>query len=103
MVFEEWNGLDREWTRLLPTTAMPLIEQEVGVEALDFGTRQSLISNSSSTAAGTAGGGGGGGAAAGKRYRKGKVTASTSGVTLPGHHSDRKELLGRIGCDKTSS
>lgn len=28
-----------------------------------------------------------------------KRTASSSGVSLPGH-SDRKELLGRIGCEK---
>lgn len=28
-----------------------------------------------------------------------KRTATTSGVSLPGH-SDRKELLGRIGCEK---
>ena len=28
-----------------------------------------------------------------------KRPASSSGVSLPGH-SDRKELLGRIGCDK---
>ncbi|KAI9749677.1 MAG: sphingosine N-acyltransferase lag1 [Lichina confinis] len=34
-----------------------------------------------------------------RRYRK--MTASATGVTLPGHHSDRKELLGRIGCDKS--
>ena len=29
-----------------------------------------------------------------------KRTAASSGVSLPGHHSDRKELLGRIGCEK---
>lgn len=31
------------------------------------------------------------------RYKK--TTSSASGVSIPGH-SDRKELLGRIGCDK---
>lgn len=34
----------------------------------------------------------------GVRKRTGGST--TSGVSLPGHHSDRKELLGRIGCEK---
>ncbi len=28
-----------------------------------------------------------------------KIQSSSSGVSLPGH-SDRKELLGRIGCEK---
>lgn len=34
----------------------------------------------------------------GNKKRNGGAT--TSGVSLPGHHSDRKELLGRIGCEK---
>lgn len=49
------------------------LEEEVGVEALDFKSweRRSGI----------------------------KRQANSSGVSLPGH-SDRKELLGRIGCEK---
>lgn len=50
------------------------IEEEVGAEALG------LKGRTAST----------------KRYKK---SSSSSGVSLPGH-SDRKELLGRIGCDK---
>jgi len=50
-------------------------EEEVGVESINLKGR---ISNAS-------------------RYKKGASTSS--GVSLPGH-SDRKELLGRIGCDK---
>lgn len=50
-------------------------EEEVGVEAINLRGRTSTAS----------------------RYRKG--ASSASGVSLPGH-SDRKELLGRIGCDK---
>lgn len=52
-------------------------EEEVGVEAINLKGR---TSNGS------------------KRYRK--SASSASGVSLPGHSSDRKELLGRIGCDK---
>ncbi|EPE08032.1 longevity-assurance protein [Ophiostoma piceae UAMH 11346] len=29
-----------------------------------------------------------------------RQTSASTGVSLPGHHSDRKELLGRIGCEK---
>ena len=54
----------------------PPYEEEVGVEAINLKGRTSKTSKN--------------------RYRKG---ASASGVSLPGH-SDRKELLGRIGCDK---
>lgn len=50
-------------------------EEEVGVEAINLKGRTSNAS----------------------RYRK--TTSSASGVSLAGH-SDRKELLGRIGCDK---
>lgn len=50
-------------------------EEEVGVEAINLKGRTSNAS----------------------RYRKG--ASSASGVSIPGH-SDRKELLGRIGCDK---
>ena len=52
------------------------LEEDVGVEAINLGNRK--ISPN-------------------RRYRKGGGTSS--GVTL---HSDRKELLGRIGCDKGS-
>lgn len=52
-----------------------LLEEKVGVEVINLKRR-----NSSS-----------------RRYRK--SISSTNGVTLPGH-IDRKELLGRIGCDK---
>lgn len=54
------------------------LEEEVGVEAINL---SSSIKSSSS-----------------RRFRKGGGTAS--GVTIP---SDRKELLGRIGCDKGGS
>jgi acyl-CoA-dependent ceramide synthase len=50
-------------------------EEEVGVEALNLKGRTSRNS----------------------RYKK--SSSSASGVSIPGH-SDRKELLGRIGCDK---
>lgn len=53
------------------------IEEDVGVNAINFKGRASPA----------------------RRIRKGP--ASASGVTLPGH-SDRKELLGRIGCDKST-
>jgi len=52
-------------------------EEEVGVESINFKGR---VSNASKT-----------------RYKK--SASSATGVSLPGH-SDRKELLGRIGCDK---
>lgn len=50
-------------------------EEEVGVESLNLKGRTSRNN----------------------RYRK--SSSSASGVSIPGH-SDRKELLGRIGCDK---
>lgn len=50
-------------------------EEEVGVEAINLKGRTSNA----------------------LRYKKGATSAS--GVSIPGH-SDRKELLGRIGCDK---
>jgi acyl-CoA-dependent ceramide synthase len=52
-------------------------EEEVGVESINLRGR---VSNASKT-----------------RYKK--SASSATGVSLPGH-SDRKELLGRIGCDK---
>jgi len=54
---------------------LPPYEEEVGVEAINLKGRTSNAS----------------------RYRK--AGGSATGVSLPGH-SDRKELLGRIGCDK---
>jgi acyl-CoA-dependent ceramide synthase len=48
-------------------------EEEVGVESINLKGRTSNLS----------------------RYKK---STSATGVSLPGH-SDRKELLGRIGCD----
>jgi very-long-chain ceramide synthase len=59
----------------LDETPLPPYEEEVGVEAINLKGRTSNAS----------------------RYRK--SNGSASGVSLPGH-SDRKELLGRIGCDK---
>ena len=52
------------------------LEEEVGVDAINLGSRK--ISPT-------------------RRFRK--VGGTSSGVTMP---SDRKELLGRIGCDKGS-
>jgi acyl-CoA-dependent ceramide synthase len=56
---------------------LPPYEEEVGVEAINLKGRTSNASKN--------------------RYRK--STTSATGVSIPGH-SDRKELLGRIGCDK---
>ena len=61
-------------------------EQEVGVERIDL--RPKIR--------------GGSGNSTSLRSLNRKVSSATTGVTLPGHHSDRKELLGRIGCDKTT-
>ena len=54
-------------------------EEEVGVEGLSFAKRRVSPVNS---------------------YRK--SGSRSSGISIPGH-SDRKELLGRIGCDKPTS
>ncbi|KAI9675525.1 MAG: sphingosine N-acyltransferase lag1 [Trizodia sp. TS-e1964] len=59
-----------------PSSAFLPLEEECGVESINLKGR---------TSANT------------RRFKK--ATGSASGVTLPGH-SDRKELLGRIGCDK---
>jgi acyl-CoA-dependent ceramide synthase len=61
----------------LPQAELPPYEEEVGVEAINLRGRTSNATKN--------------------RYRKG--TSSATGVSIPGH-SDRKELLGRIGCDK---
>lgn len=67
---DEWQEEDED--EFVYEEAQPL-EEEVGVEALDL---------------------------KGWERRTGaKRQASSSGVSLPGH-SDRKELLGRIGCEK---
>ena len=52
-------------------------EEEVGVESINL---KGKVSNAS-------------------KMRYMKSASSATGVSLPGH-SDRKELLGRIGCDK---
>ena len=62
--------------RLQQPIELPPLEEEVGVEGIN-------LSNSHHSP--------------GRKYRKGGTVAS--GVNL---HSDRKELLGRIGCDKMS-
>jgi len=58
------------------------VEEEVGVESLTFVRRSSP------------------GVLSYKRSSSGRGGSSrTSGISIPGH-GDRKELLGRIGCDK---
>jgi len=54
-----------------------LVEQEVGVEALNFSRKNY------------------------KRSQNRSSNGRASGISIPGH-GDRKELLGRIGCDKPS-
>lgn len=63
---------DEEDDEFIYEEAEPL-KEEVGVEALDLKSWE--------------------------RRHGVKIQASSSGVSLPGH-SDRKELLGRIGCEK---
>jgi acyl-CoA-dependent ceramide synthase len=56
------------------------VEEEVGVEALNFSSRRGSV----------------------RGYKRGRARSSTSrssAISIPGH-GDRKELLGRIGCDK---
>lgn len=60
-----------------PEAELAPYEEEVGVEAINLRGRTSSASKN--------------------RYRKG--ASSATGVSIAGH-SDRKELLGRIGCDK---
>lgn len=65
-------------------SAMPLIpalprEEEVGVDALTFARLNG----------------------ASQRRQARRESGRTSGISIPGH-GDRKELLGRIGCDKPS-
>lgn len=65
--------------------AAPPLEEEVGVESLNFTTRKGSNANGASA------------------VRRSKIQRSTrsSGISIPGH-GDHKELLGRIGCDKPS-
>ncbi|KAH7410143.1 TLC domain-containing protein [Phaeosphaeria sp. MPI-PUGE-AT-0046c] len=61
-------------------SAMPTAkEEEVGVDALTFARMNG----------------------AGQRRQPRRESSRTSGISIPGH-GDRKELLGRIGCDKPS-
>lgn len=62
----------------------PPLEQEVGVEALNFTTRKSNPNGAASV-----------------RRSKNQRSTRSSGISIPGH-GDHKELLGRIGCDKPS-
>ncbi|KAL2350100.1 TLC domain-containing protein [Cryomyces antarcticus] len=57
-------------------------EEEVGVDQMDFGRKTSPV----------------------RQFSKGRKSGGrASGISIPGHgYSDRKELLGRIGCDKPS-
>lgn len=74
---DEEELLDEEVNEVFVKLDEQPFEEEVGVEAINLKGRTSNAS---------------------KRYRK--SASSASGVSLPGHSSDRKELLGRIGCDK---
>lgn len=67
---------DLKQSQPLLQAELPPFEEEVGVEAINLKGRTSNAS----------------------RYRKSASTSS--GVSIAGHSSDRKELLGRIGCDK---
>lgn len=71
---DNYEDIDQEVLEVAEPVAVKPLEEEVGVEAISLKGRPS--------------------SAGSKRYRKG--VSSASGVTLP----DRKELLGRIGCDK---
>lgn len=61
---------------------LPPLEQEVGVESLTFARKNSPAS-----------------AARNQRRQTRSSSSRSSGISIPGH-GDRKELLGRIGCDK---
>ena len=83
---EEEDGEDEEekgWDRIKtcmearPIEVPPPLEEEVGIASMGLAAASSQKSSPS------------------RRYRK--VGSTASGVHLP---SDRKELLGRIGCDK---
>ena len=63
--------------------SMAPVEEDVGVESLTFTRRTSPGIRAFKRSGGRGGGG------------------MASGISIPGH-GDRKELLGRIGCDKPS-
>ncbi|KAH0544624.1 hypothetical protein FGG08_001274 [Glutinoglossum americanum] len=69
---EEVNAEEKEGFERENTTDLTPLEEDVGVEAINLKGHTRI-------------------------FRKG--TGNASGVTLPGH-SDRKELLGRIGCER---
>lgn len=76
---EEGDGADECWENIRTCVEsrpfeVPPLEEEVGVESINLVTHKSSPS---------------------RKFRK--VGSAASGVHLP---SDRKELLGRIGCDK---
>ncbi|KAF1999048.1 longevity-assurance protein-like protein [Amniculicola lignicola CBS 123094] len=64
--------------------SVPPLEEEVGVEALNFSRKSSPGIGKNS-----------------KRRANRSTGGIASGISIPGH-GDRKELLGRIGCDKPS-
>jgi len=74
--YEEEDIVDEKIIGTIEQLDEAPLEEEVGVEAINLKGRTSTAS----------------------RYRK---SAVASGVHLPGDISDRKELLGRIGCDKS--
>lgn len=63
------------------------VEEEVGVEAINFKGRRTIGPSAIKTTK--------------RKYRKSTGSATAGMITLAGHSSDRKELLGRIGCEKT--
>ena len=71
------NLLDNHCAQPCPSISPSLIEEEAGVESLHF----SRPNNTK------------------RQYRK--TGGCTTGISIPGH-GDKKELLGRIGCDKPS-
>ena len=73
---EKEENMSNEQGELLAIEVSRPLEEEVDVEAINLSSSRKISS---------------------RRFRKGGGTAS--GVTIP---SDRKELLGRIGCDKGS-
>lgn len=73
---EKEEDMSNEHEEVLAIKVPRPLEEEVGVEAINLSSSRKSSS---------------------RRFRKGGGTAS--GVTIP---SDRKELLGRIGCDKGS-
>jgi acyl-CoA-dependent ceramide synthase len=85
-------GLDAETEKAKANLAHPIngiksshdlpVEEEVGAEALNFNVRRNSVRGYNKRG----------------RAKSGTVSRS-SAISIPGH-GDRKELLGRIGCDK---